>query len=413
MTRASLVARNLGRRPLRSAVTIAGVALAVAAFFSILSFQQGYQRGLRQELDRLGAHLLIVPKGCPYDAASIALHGANWPCYLPAAYLGQVRQTPGIATAAPVFMAAVATDAPRPTPHAPRGAPRTRNAARGAWSGPAQTVYLGVGPEIRALKREWRVDGAFPARSGEVLVGADLASARGWQVGQRVTLPGMKDARARVAGVLAPTAGPDDLFIYMPLADAQRLFQEPGHLTHILVRLANPEEMETVVRHLRGCEAGLEMNIVPLAHLFHSIQNLVNSARLLLGCVALVAALVSGAALANTLLMAVSERTRELGVLRALGASPGDLFALVWWETLQLGLAGGLLGLLLAVFGARGVESWLRARLPFAPQATLIQPGWESLLACLAGALLLGSLAGLLPAWRAARLSPVEAMRQG
>jgi putative ABC transport system permease protein len=111
--------------------------------------------------------------------------------------------------------------------------------------------------------------------------------------------------------------------------------------------------------------------------------------------------------------MAVAERTREMGVLRALGASPRDLFGLVWWETLQLSLAGGLLGLLLAVFGARGVEAWLRARLPYAPHATLIRPEWESLAACLLGAILLGSVAGLLPAWRAARLSPVEAMRRG
>src|SRR6266487_2265668 len=107
-----LAMRNLARRPVRTAVTTAGVALAVAAFFSIVSFQRGYQRGLRLELDRLGAHLLVVPKGCPFDAASMALHGANWPCYLKAAYLEQVRHTPGIATAAPVFMAAVTGPAP-------------------------------------------------------------------------------------------------------------------------------------------------------------------------------------------------------------------------------------------------------------------------------------------------------------
>jgi putative ABC transport system permease protein len=370
----------------------------VAAFFSILSFQQGYQRGLRDELDRLSAHLLVVPKGCPYDAASIALHGANWPCYLRAAYLEQVRRTPGIATAAPVFMAAVTGPAP---------------GGRGAAAASAQTVYLGVGPEIRALKRDWRIDGAFPARPGELLVGGDLAKTRGWRVGQSVALPGLAGRTGRVAGVLAPTSGPDDLFIYMPLADAQRLFHQPGHLTHILVRLEDPNRMQRVVGDLRGCDAGLEMNIVPLAHLFHSIQNLVNAARLLLGCVALVAALVSGAALANTVLMAVAERTREMGVLRALGASRRDLFGLVWLETLQISLAGGIAGLFLAVIGARGVEAWLRERLPYAPNATLIHPEWGSMLLCLAAALVLGSLSGLLPAWRAARLSPVEAIRRG
>lgn len=390
ISRVQLVARNLTRRPLRTLVTTAGVALAVAAFFSILAFQNGYRRGLREELDGLGAHLLLVPKGCPYDAASIALHGANWPCYLRADYLEQVRRTPGVATAVPCFMAAV------------------EEAGE-----PAQTVYLGVGREILALKHGWQIRGAFPARPGELLVGADLARSRGWRVGQRVALPGTRGEWGRVAGVIAPTAGPDDDFIYLRLADAQRLFDQPGHLTHILVRLADPEQMRRVVSDLRGCEAGLEMNIVPLAHLFHTIQNLVSTMRLLLACVALAAALVSGAALANTLLMAVAERTRELGVLRALGASRSDLFGLVWLETVQVSLAGGAAGLLLAIGFARAIEQWLRDRLPYAPRAPLIRLEAESLFLCLLAALLLGSLAGFLPAWRAAALSPVEAMRRG
>src|SRR5689334_25306964 len=101
------VLTNLTRRRLRSLVTAGGVAIAVAALFCLLSFQRGYQAGLKGELDRLGAHLLVVPKGCPYDAASIALHGASWPCYLKSDYLATVRQTPHIATAAPVLMNAV------------------------------------------------------------------------------------------------------------------------------------------------------------------------------------------------------------------------------------------------------------------------------------------------------------------
>src|SRR2546425_5343513 len=103
----ALIRANLLRRKLRSAVTAAGVAVAMAALFSVLSFQRGYQSGLKGELDRLGAHVLVVPKGCPYDAASIALHGASWPCYLKDDYLPTVRTTPHVAAAAPVYMAAV------------------------------------------------------------------------------------------------------------------------------------------------------------------------------------------------------------------------------------------------------------------------------------------------------------------
>jgi ABC-type antimicrobial peptide transport system permease subunit len=199
----------------------------------------------------------------------------------------------------------------------------------------------------------------------------------------------------------------------MPLSDAQRLFKRPNQLTHVLVRLTDPNAMDRVVGALRGCEAGMDMNIVPLAHLFHTIQGLVNSTRLLLGCIVLVALLVAGAGVANTILMAVTERIREIGVLRAVGASHSDIFRLIWLETVTVCLAGGVLGLGIALLGAKSLEGWLRQRLPFSPTDQLVRFDLATLLLCLAGALILGTFAGLLPAWRASRLSPVEAIRTG
>lgn len=386
----TLSLKDWQRRPLRTGVTAAGVAIAIAALFSLLAFQRGYRDGMQRELDRLGAHILVVPKGCPYDAASIALHGASWPCYLKASYLKEVRSVSGVATAAPVFMAALYDDAG------------------------TQTVYVGVQRNILTLKRGWRINGRFPQNRNELLIGAEVAQRMKWNVGQRVDLPRLpsRDSHgAVVSGILAPTQGADDTFIYLRLNDAQRLFIHQSELTHILVRLTDPNQLEPVVWQLRGCGAGLDMNVVPLAHLFRTIQTLVNSTRLLLGCVALVALLVAGAGVSNAILMAVVERTREIGVMRACGASHGDIFRLFWLETLQVCLAGGGIGILCAFAASRSVEAWLRVRLPFAPMDALIRWEWWIVAACLACVLVLGSAAGLLPAWRAARLSPMEAMR--
>ncbi len=390
MTWLRLALRNGTRRKLRTLVTTMGVAIAVAALFSLLAFQRGYQSGMQGELDRLGAHVLVVPKGCPYDAASIALHGASWPCYLKAAYLTQVRGTAGVATAAPLLMNAVYDQA----------------------SG-AQSVYLGADPSLLQVKRGWHIQGAFPAQGRDCLVGAKVAQTLHLQLGQEFALPGLDGQKGRVAGLLAPTQGADDTFIYMTLPEAQRIFQRPDQLTHILVRLTDPDSLDTVVANLRGCDAGLEMNVVPLTHLFHTIQGLVNSTRTLLACIMLVALLVAGAGVSNTVLMAVTERTREIGVLRAVGASHADIFRLIWLETVQVCLVGGVLGVLLACLGAPRIENWLRDRLPFSPSGALVHPELSVMLLCLGGAVLLGSLAGLLPAWRAARMSPVEAIRAG
>jgi ABC-type lipoprotein release transport system permease subunit len=389
MTWLELSFKEWRRRPLRTSVTAAGVAIAVAALFSLLAFQRGYREGVRSELDRLGAHVLVVPKGCPYDAASIALHGASWPCYLKQRYLEEVRGVSGVATAAPVFMAAVYD-------------------ADGS-----QTVYVGVETNILALKPGWRITGRFPERDDELLVGSEAARRFGWRIGEKVRLPEVRNRSGIVAGVLAPTQGADDTFIHLRLADAQRLFKRTNELTHILVRLSDPDDLNHAVSQLRGCDAGLAMNVVPLAHVFQTIQSLVNSTRWLLGCIALVALLVAGAGVSNTLLMAVAERGRDIGVLRAIGASRGDVLRLFWLETIQVCLSGAIAGVGMAFLASRSLETWVRSKLPFAPTDALLQWQWWIVGVCLICAIGLGCAAGLLPAWRAAQVPPMEAIRQG
>jgi len=377
------------RRPLRTGVTVAGVAIAVAALFSLLAFHDGYQDGVRSEINRLGAHVLVVPKGCPYDAASMALHGANWPCYLSTNHFEEVRGIPGVAQAAPAFMAA----------------PTASNST--------QTVYVGIDERMLALRPGWKVDGTFPRASGEILAGAEAARSHGWIVGQRVALPALPGETGVVSGILQPTHGSDDAFLYTRLSDAQRWFQKPGQLTHVLVKLKDANLTESTLIAMRGCDAGMDMNIVPLAHLFRTIQTVVNSTQLLLGCVALIGLLVAGAGVSNAMLMSVSERSREIGIMRAIGASRGDVFRLIWLETIQVCAAGAVTGVLLAFVSSHAVESWLRSRLPFAPSDALVRWEWWVAAACIGGAMLLGSLAALLPASRAAELSPMEAIREG
>jgi putative ABC transport system permease protein len=389
MTWLQLSLKEWRRRPLRTAVTTAGVAIATGALFSLLSFQRGYQEGVRQELDRLGAHVLLAPKGCPYDAASMALHGASWPCFLKERYLDEVRTVPEVATAAPVFMTALYD------------------------SNSVQVVYVGIESNILALRPSWHIHGDFPRRSGDLLLGSDVARRNGWQVGQQVQLPGLENQSSRVTGILSPTQSAEDTFIHLRLVDAQRLFKHSAELTHILVRLRDPNDLDGAVAQLRGCDAGLSMNVVPLAHVFHTIQAMVNSTRLLLGCLAAVALLIAGAGVSNTILTAVAERRRELGMMRAIGASRGNIFRLIWLETLQTCLGGALAGIAVSFLASREIEAWVRSSLPFAPNGALLRWEWWIVGVCLGCALALGSLAGLWPAARAAAVPPMLAIRGG
>ena len=379
--------RNLFRRKLRTLITASGIAVAVAAISSMLSFQRGYQAGMSNELERLGAHILVVPKGCPYDAASIALHGASWPCYLKSAYLDQVKHTEGVATAAPLLMNATFTESGE------------------------QVVTVGATREILALKRGWNIKGSFPFKDNQVLIGDAVAKKRGLKIGESLTVPNHPKETLVVSGVIAPTQGADDNYIYSTLPMAQKMMGRPDELTHILVRLKDPNSLDAVVGGLRSCEAGMDMNIVPLSHLFRTIGSLVNSLKLLLGCIALIALIVAGAAVANTALISVSERTREIGVLRAIGASTGDVFRLIFFETTALCLVGGAAGCIGAAVISPAAEVWLRNRLPFAPTDTLASPSFGLMVTSIGLACVVGAVAALLPAWRAAQLSPALAMR--
>src|ERR1043165_8976379 len=140
------------RRKLRTFVTGSGVAIACAAMFSLVSFQRGYQSGLKGELEKLGAQVLVVPKGCPYDAASIALHGASWPCWLKESHPTHARNREGGATPGPLLMD-----------------------ARYDGAAGAQSVCVGAEPRLLAVKRGWRIDGIFPTQGRDCLIGANLA----------------------------------------------------------------------------------------------------------------------------------------------------------------------------------------------------------------------------------------------
>lgn len=378
--------KNWRRRPLRTAVSAVGIAMAVAVLFSLISFERGYGRGLQRELDQLGAHILVVPKGCPYDAASMALHGASWPCFLKSAYLDEVRSVPQVAAAAPVLMCAIDEAGKK-------------------------VVFLGVTAEYMALKGAAALEGRLALAPDEIATGAGMAAEHHWKIGEQIEVPGSGGKSARLVGIFRATGAGDDYFFYLPLAEAQRVFNHAALLTHILVRLKDPGDLDAAASALRGCDAGMDMNVVPLAHLFHSIQGIMNSTRWLLGAMALIALLVAAAGVGNTVMMAVAERTQEIGVMRALGASRARIFQLFWLEALFVGVAGALAGMTLAFLGSNFLESVIRARLSFVPTEAIIRWEWTVFALCALGALAVGGIAGLFPAWQAARRSPAEAIR--
>ena len=107
----SLAFHNLVRRRLRTGLTLLGVSAAVGVLACLLAFGQGYQRGLGRELDGMGIQMMLVPLGCPYDAAARVLKGRTLDASLPESAVNLARRDSAVACAAPMLMAAL----PRPS----------------------------------------------------------------------------------------------------------------------------------------------------------------------------------------------------------------------------------------------------------------------------------------------------------
>ena len=92
----TLAAKNLLRRRGRTLLTVLGVAISITVLFSLLSLNSGYEKELNKEVNSMGVHILAVPKGCPYEAASLVMHGGVIPKYLSSYDLDNVSNIEGI-----------------------------------------------------------------------------------------------------------------------------------------------------------------------------------------------------------------------------------------------------------------------------------------------------------------------------
>jgi putative ABC transport system permease protein len=111
--------------------------------------------------------------------------------------------------------------------------------------------------------------------------------------------------------------------------------------------------------------------------------------------------------------MSVSERTQEIGIMKAIGASKLDIFKLIWIETLIVCTLGGIFGSIIAIIGGNLVELLVRKVMPYAPSGKLLLITPDLLAYSFLGVIIVGIISGLLPALKAASMRPIEVIRSG
>ena len=385
----SLAWRSLVSRRLRSLLTLIGIALGVGVLFASLATNAGIETSIdRTVRDIVGRADLRISafreRGLADDTVEM------------------IQNTPGVEVLAPAVER------------------RTYLGVVPGRIGPAlppPVTVLGIDPASDGRIRDVQlVAGAPLARADErsALVTERLAREDGIALGQEISILGGPEAgpvRVRVVGILAgdgPLVGAAGRAVVVPIGLAREAFELDG-VSRVDLRLAEGADLDAVVAALDSRLTGEPYILSQPRDIGASLRASTADFRATTALVAAVALFVGAFLIFNTLSMTVTERVREVGLLRAAGTTRRQVVNLILLEAAALGVAGSLAGLAVGALLAAGMTAYVRS-VAIVPLDGLVVPPAGLVLAVSIG-LLVTLAAALEPALRASRISPVEALK--
>jgi len=391
ITKFQVAYKNLLRKKVRSLLTLIGIALSAWVLVSLLGFNHGYETALNKDIDNMGFQMMIMAKGCPYEAATMMLKGGTGLRYMKQSILETIEKEPEVEKTTPILMQAVF------------------DPNKGESGGIA--AYLGVEPKsfsemktfFKFRQGGWFTDG----NAYEAVMGYEAAELEQREIGDMILMP-EKNIQFEVVGILDRTGTQDDGTIFVPLKTLQKIFNRTDELTIVGIKVRKDADSNRLEQKLYTLP---DVQVVSLAQVKQTIMRLISTAKVMVLSIAVIAILIAMVGVINTILMSVHERFQEIGILKTIGAMPWDIFKLIWIETLILCATGGILGIILALILSKVTDMVIRSVLPYSPSGGLVLIDLKLVLFTLAAILCIGLLSGLYPAWKAGRIRPLEAIR--
>lgn len=401
---------NLRANKMRSLLTMLGVVIGVASVIALVSIGRGAQASVTEQIQAMGSNLLFVMPGRITEQGMTSAVGQATTLTL-----GDAR-----AIASPIYAPSVAMVAPEVS----RGA---QVSYRGENT---STQVVGTTPEyedVRNFHPEW---GDFisqqhvDARSRVAVVGAGVVEALFDEADPLDETIKINRVGFRVVGVLESKGGTgfssQDDRILIPITTFQsRLFGRQSsfrgedQISTINVTAISEEELDQAVeqiseilRQRHNVTFEDDFTIVSQEEIVQAIGQVTTILTLFLGSIAAISLVVGGIGIMNIMLVSVTERTREIGIRKAVGAKNRDILAQFLVEAVILSLAGGMLGTALGAALAGGIS-----RIPIADANIRTVVGPDVVLLATLFSVAVGLFFGIYPASRASRLDPIEALR--
>lgn len=393
--------QSLKRSRMRTFLTTLGVAIGVGSVTAILALGGGLTDVINTQLDKLGGNLIVVRPGSSESTPDLTAP-ANQQNYttstLSEADVASIKAMPGVQAAAPIMTqkATIKTDASTLT----------------------NTVVVSTTPEFIDISKLTVHDGQFlddETNDHTAVIGRQLAvSLFGTEkpIGLTFTIRG---ERFTVIGILKPALDPVnynridfDNAAIVGFSIGKALNQGRVQIQQIDVRAKELDSINALTTDinksvLRNHSEEQDFHVISGASISTSTNSLMRALTGVLAAIAAISLVVGGVGIMNIMLVGVAERTREIGIRKAVGATSSSIANQFMVESVMMSLLGGFLGYLLGYVVAFGISTFLY----FVPSVN-----WQVAVIALAMSLGVGLLFGFYPALRAARKHPIESLRQ-
>jgi len=383
---------NLVHRKVRSWLTIIGILIGIAAVTALISISSGMNQAIENEFNKVGSDKITITPG----AGGMQFAGpTSVNSELTQEDLDTIRNIRGVDKAEPLIMEMAKVNVNNEDKY---------------------VDVVGINSEFLDIFR-----GSYELYKGrnlrnndkyKAVIGYKLATDtfnKSINLRNRIIINGQE---FRVIGILDKIGNPrDDNSVMIPIDTARELFNEPDSISMIMVDSIDSFDVnivaDDITDKLEKKRGQKDFSVTTLNQIKETVSGIIGLLSIILLGVAAISLLVGGIGIMNTMYTSVIERTREIGILKAIGAKNSHILILFLIESGLLGIIGGIIGAILGIILAKGV-AYFGSNMAI-PMEAAITP--ELIIGVLAFSFIVGALSGSLPARKASKLKPIDALR--